>query len=63
MTLSGHLGGSLKAPRKEGGEARQVTKKPYVRPRIACQDLEHAVRGGGGSCFDGGGHRTPHRCT
>jgi len=37
--------GHAKVRQDESGKVRRVSKRPYVRPRIARQDLEHAVLG------------------
>ena len=49
--------GHSKARRDKRGEARRVSKRPYVRPKIARQDLEHAVQGGTLAGLDGTGGR------
>ena len=54
-------GGHSKARRDKRGEPRRRLKRPYVRPKITRQDLEHAVQGGGGTPIDGGGSRNPGR--
>jgi hypothetical protein len=41
------------ARRKETAEARRVSKRPYVRPSVACQNLEHVVQGATGPRLDG----------
>jgi hypothetical protein len=42
-------------PKKD--ENRRASRKPYVRPSVAHQNLEHAVRGQTGPLFDGGSGR------
>ena len=49
--------GHSKAQQDESDEARPVSKRPYVRPRIARQDLKHAVQGSQGSALDPTGSR------
>lgn len=49
--------GRPEAPRAEMDEAYRVLKRPYVQPGIVRQDLEHVVRGAGGSGLDPGGPR------
>ena len=46
---------------EESGEARRASKRPYVRPSIACQNLQHAVQGIGSLANDVSGGRNPGR--
>ena len=50
------------ARHEESGEAL-ASKRPYVRPSIACQNLQHAVQGNGSLANDQVGGRSPGRRT
>ena len=50
-------GGHSNARSDKRGEPRRRLKRPYVRPKISRQDLEHAVKGGGASGLDPLGSR------
>ena len=53
MTPGEYRSHRSEARSEETAKARRVSKRPYVRPSVACQDLEHVVQGQTGPALDG----------
>jgi hypothetical protein len=57
MTPGQNRGKSSGLRRDQANESRRASKRPYVRPSISRQDLEHVVKGQTGPRLDGASGR------